>query len=127
MLPPTSIPSFMVNVSPSLKRNSRLSLPPPRIELTFAMLLIAFDGSAPLLESSPELETLKEIADEQARLRQNLEKVPATSEAYKRYVKKFDDQETQIEKYQADIKKLQATQHSQQKEFDDFLASFSAE
>jgi hypothetical protein len=35
--------------------------------------------------------------------------------------------ETQIEKYQADIKKLQATEHQQRKEFEDFLAGFSAE
>jgi hypothetical protein len=53
--------------------------------------------------------------------------MPATAAAYKRYLEKFDEQETQIEKYQADIKKLQGVEHSQKKEFDDFLASFSAE
>ena len=39
---------------------------------------------------------------------------------------KFDAQETQIvEKYQADVKKLQDVEHQQQKEFEDFLNAFS--
>jgi hypothetical protein len=53
--------------------------------------------------------------------------MPSTAKAYKRYLEKFDQQETQIEKYQADIKKLQAQEHTQQKAFDDFLVGFSAE
>ena len=53
--------------------------------------------------------------------------MPPTAAAYKRYLDKFDQQETQIEKYQADIKKLQDVEHKQQKEFEDFLANFSAE
>jgi len=70
---------------------------------------------------------LKVIVDDQVRLRANLREMPPTAEAYKRYLKKFDEQETQIETYQADIKKLQGTEHNQKKEFDDFLANFSAE
>ena len=70
---------------------------------------------------------LKVIVDDQVRLRANLKEMPATAQAYKRYLKKFDDQETQIEDYQAKIKKLQGTEFSQKKEFEDFLASFSAE
>jgi septal ring factor EnvC (AmiA/AmiB activator) len=70
---------------------------------------------------------LKVIVDDQVRLRANLKEMPATADAYKRYLKKFDDQETQIEDFQARIKKLQDTEHEQQKEFDDFLAGFSAE
>jgi hypothetical protein len=70
---------------------------------------------------------LKVITDDQARLRANLKEMPATAAAYKRYLEKFDQQETQIEKYQADIKKLQGTEYSQRKEFEDFLANFSAE
>jgi hypothetical protein len=70
---------------------------------------------------------LKVIVDDQVRLRANLKEMPPTAEAYKRYLKKFDDQETQIEKYQADIKKLQGVEFNQKKELDEFLASFSAE
>ena len=70
---------------------------------------------------------LKTITDDQARLRANLKEMPPTAAAYKRYLDKFDQQETQIEKYQADIKKLQDTAHQQQKEFEDFLNNLSAE
>jgi hypothetical protein len=70
---------------------------------------------------------LKDITDDQVRLRANLKEMPPTAAAYKRYLDKFDAQETQIEKYQADIKKLQDVEHQQQKEFEDFLNNFSAE
>jgi septal ring factor EnvC (AmiA/AmiB activator) len=70
---------------------------------------------------------LKVITDDQARLRANLKEMPSSAAAYKRYLEKFDQQETQIEQYQADIKKLQATEHNQKKEFEDYLANFSAE
>jgi hypothetical protein len=70
---------------------------------------------------------LSVITADQERLRKNLREMPATAKAYKRYLEKFDQQETDIEKYQADVKRLQATEHSQKKEFDDFLANFNAD
>ena len=70
---------------------------------------------------------LKTITDDQQRLREDLRAVPPTAAAYKRYLDKFDKQETQIEKYQADIKKLQETENQQRKAFEGFLANFSAE
>ena len=53
--------------------------------------------------------------------------VPPTAAAYKRYLDKFDAQETQIEQYQADVKKLQGVEFKQRKELEDYLANFSAE
>jgi hypothetical protein len=70
---------------------------------------------------------LKRIMDDQARLRANLERVPPTSEAYKRYLKKFDEQETQIEDLQGSIKKLESTEQQQRKAYEDFLAALSVE
>src|SRR5262249_9463151 len=70
---------------------------------------------------------LSTITQDQTRLRANLREMPSTAKAYKRYLEKFDQQESQIEKYQADIKKLQATEHEQRKELEDFLAGFTAE
>jgi hypothetical protein len=70
---------------------------------------------------------LKVITDDQARLRANLKEMPSTAAAYKRYLEKFDLQETQIEKYQADIKKLQGVEHNQKKEFEDFLNNLNVE
>ncbi len=70
---------------------------------------------------------LKILSDDQVRLRANLREVPANSEIGQRYLKKLNDQETVIEKYQADVKRLQTTEHKQTKEFEQFLADFSAE
>jgi septal ring factor EnvC (AmiA/AmiB activator) len=70
---------------------------------------------------------VKIITDDQTRLRANLHEMPATSAAYKRYLDKFDKQETQIEDYQKQIKTLQGTEEKQRKEFEDFLANFNAE
>ncbi len=70
---------------------------------------------------------LKDITDDQVRLRANLKEMPPTAAAYKRYLDKFDAQETQIEKLQEDIKKMQGTESQQRKSFEDFLNAFSAE
>ncbi|HWG46805.1 MAG TPA: DUF4139 domain-containing protein [Gemmataceae bacterium] len=70
---------------------------------------------------------LDTIRTDQPRLRANLKELPQTSDAFKRIVTKFNEQETQIEKYQADIKKLQEVEHKQKKTFDDYLAGFNAE
>ena len=70
---------------------------------------------------------LKDITDDQMRLRANLKEMPSTAEAYKRYLKKFDDQETLIEDFQKRIKSLQDTEFQQRKTFEDFLAKLDVE
>lgn len=70
---------------------------------------------------------LKEIVGEQERLRANLAAVPKESEAYKRYVKKFDDQETDIEKRRAKVKELEQTKQKLAKEQADLLKELKAE
>jgi hypothetical protein len=70
---------------------------------------------------------LKDITDDQVRLRANLREMPQTAEAYKRYLKKFDDQETQIETYRGKIKELQDVEFEHRKAFDDFLAKLDVE
>ncbi len=84
-----------------------------------------------LLETQREIaeldRQLNAITEDQKRLRANLKEMPATANAYKRYLEKFDQQETQIEKYQANIKKLRGQEHTQQKAFEDFLVAFSAD
>jgi hypothetical protein len=70
---------------------------------------------------------LKGITDDQVRLRSNFERLPPTSDAYKRYLKKFDTQETEIEKLQDDIKRLQTTEKGQLKEYEDYIAGLTVE
>ncbi|MFO0880159.1 MAG: DUF4139 domain-containing protein [Gemmataceae bacterium] len=78
-------------------------------------------------ESAEQRKQLSIIEKDQERLRANLREMPTTAAAYKRYLEKFDKQETEIERYQADIKKLDGVSHQQKKTFDDFVTNFSAE
>jgi hypothetical protein len=70
---------------------------------------------------------LQEVAQDQVRLRANLHEVPQSSPLHKRYLEKLEKQESEVEKYQAEIKRLQGQEHAQKKALDEFLASFSAE
>ncbi len=74
-----------------------------------------------------EEQALKVIEQDQARMRANMERVPPTSQAYKRYLKKFDDQETEIEKRRSQIAKLQEKAEGFQKEYEDYLAKLNVE
>jgi chromosome segregation ATPase len=74
-----------------------------------------------------ELAALKEIADDQERIRKNIERAPKESDTFKRYLKKFDDQETEIEKRQARIKELKAELGKLEKAFRDYAESVGAE
>lgn len=70
---------------------------------------------------------LKGIAEDQSRIRANLDRVPKDSDAYKRYLKKFDDQETEIEKRQAKAKELKAKLAADEKAYKDYLTKLKAE
>jgi hypothetical protein len=83
--------------------------------------------SATQREIAEQERQLKAIVDDQVRLRANLREMPPTAEAYKRYLKKFDDQETQIEDFQKKIKTLQGQEFQQRQTFEDFLAKLDVE
>jgi hypothetical protein len=68
---------------------------------------------------------LNNITQDQARLRQNLREMPATAAAYKRYLEKFDKQETQIEDLQAKQKDLQTQELKARQAVDSFLANLT--
>ena len=74
-----------------------------------------------------EEQALKVIEQDQSRMRANMERVPPTSEAYKRYLKKFDDQETEIEKRRAKIVELQQSAEQQRKAYETFLTNLTVE
>ena len=48
-------------------------------------------------------------------MRKNIERVPKESDAFKRYLMKFDAQETEIEKRQARLKQLRSELDAQEK------------
>jgi hypothetical protein len=70
---------------------------------------------------------LKVITDDQARLRLNLKEMPPTAAAYKRYLEKFDQQETQIEQLQAKRDALQQEEHKQRSGFEAYLMSLDVQ
>jgi hypothetical protein len=74
-----------------------------------------------------EQESLKEIAEDQDRIRKNIDKAPKESDAFKRYLKKFDEPETEIEKLQARIKELKGELAKHEKALRAFADSANAE
>jgi hypothetical protein len=70
---------------------------------------------------------LKEITDDQARIRQNLPVLPQTSDAFKNYVKKLADQEPDVERLQKSIKELTQRATREQQEIDNYLNTLNVE
>jgi hypothetical protein len=70
---------------------------------------------------------MKEITDEQTRLRTNLEKLPQDSEIYKRYLAKLGTQETALEKVQAEMMTKTELSRKQKKDYDSFVEKLNAE
>jgi hypothetical protein len=70
---------------------------------------------------------VKEINEEQARLRVNLEKLPTGSDLHKRYLGKLDKEESAIEKVQAQIVEKVALEKKQKKDYEDFIEKLNVE
>jgi hypothetical protein len=70
-----------------------------------------------------EQRLLADIERDQNRMRQNMAQVPPSSEAYKKYVKKFDEQEEQIDALRKKINGLNDKRDSCQRELDGYLGS----
>ncbi len=66
---------------------------------------------------------IKEISQEQGRIRENMAKLAQNSELYGRYVKKLDQQETEIEGLRKEIGTLKSTEEKQKRELNDYLLS----
>jgi hypothetical protein len=71
--------------------------------------------------------SLQQIEQDQGRLRANLKEMPPTAAAYKRYLEKFDQQETQVEQLQAKRQQLQDQEHRQRSAYEGFLMALNAE
>jgi hypothetical protein len=70
-----------------------------------------------------EQKLLADIERDQNRMRQNLAQVPPSSEAYKKYVKKFDEQEEQIDALRKKIASLDDKRDTAQQQLDRYLAA----
>jgi hypothetical protein len=90
-------------------------------------LALKAKADATMKQIGREEQALKVIEEDQARMRNNMARVPQTAEAYKRYLKKFDDQETEIESRRSRISKLQETFDEETRAYTDFVGSLNAE
>jgi hypothetical protein len=111
-----------------LKYHQSRANTPAAAKVALGRLLTAIQAQAETASKlAEEQAALKEIAEDQTRIRANIERVPKDSDAFKRYLKKFDDQETEIEKRQAEVKKLTKLKDQQAKEFGEMLRTMNAE
>ena len=69
---------------------------------------------------------IRAIGEEQARIRENMGKLDHGTDLYKRYVKKFSDQEDEVEKLRPQIKEVQERENQLRKSLDDFLLGLDA-
>ena len=75
-----------------------------------------------LVTSAQQLEAqIATIGQEQARIRENMQRLDRNTELYNRYVKKFTEQEDQIEKFRGDIRELQTQITARQKALEEYL------
>ena len=74
-----------------------------------------------IAERTRREQRINEISQEQARIRENMAKIIQSSELYSRYVKKLDEQETELEKLRQEIESLKSRESDQQKEVNNFL------
>jgi hypothetical protein len=70
---------------------------------------------------------LKDVTDDQGRLRANMKELPQSSPLFKKYLEKLEKQEGEIEEMQATIKKLQDMEHTQRQAFDNYLGGLDVE
>jgi hypothetical protein len=96
-----------------------------------AALLQALEKRQALVTLDTELQAvdqqLKALIEDQARLRANIERVPKDSAVYKRYLEKFDTQETQLEKLQMTIQEKREALRKGQNQFEKFILDLNAE
>lgn len=70
---------------------------------------------------------IQEITQEQSRIRDNMGRLAQNSELYNRYVRKLDQQETDVEKIRQEMETLKATGDTQQRELQSFLLQLDIE
>ena len=62
-----------------------------------------------------------EITTEHARIRENMQRLQQNSDLYNRYVKKLDQQETELEKLRKEIESLKSTEEEHRRELQNYV------
>jgi hypothetical protein len=79
------------------------------------------------MERERREERVREIGQEQSRIRENMARLSQNSELYNRYVKTFDRQETELEDLRREIESLKTTEALQKREMDEYLLGLEVE
>ena len=91
----------------------------------------AFDMNHKLRDAKSrqtELEgQLKALTTDQARMRDNLQIIPQSSDPYKKFLEKFVAQETEVESLQKQVRTAQSSVQQLQRDYDQFIANLNAE
>jgi hypothetical protein len=66
-------------------------------------------------------QSIRDIEEDQARIRQNMAQLDRQTDVYRNYVKKLNNQESQVEQLRARIAALSADETNQRKSLDEFL------
>jgi hypothetical protein len=78
-------------------------------------------------ERARQEQSVAAITQEQTRIRENMGKLAQNSELYTRYVKKLDQQETELENLRHKIESLKDTEARQQRELNEYLAGLEVD
>jgi chromosome segregation ATPase len=62
-----------------------------------------------------------EITAEHARIRENMQRLQQNSDLYTRYVKKLDQQETELENFRKEIERLKNTEEEHRRELQNYV------
>jgi hypothetical protein len=79
------------------------------------------------VEKNRREQRVTEITQEQTRIRENMARLSQSSDLYTRYVKKLDQQETELEGLRKEIEGLKETEARQQRELNDYLLNLEVE
>lgn len=71
--------------------------------------------------------TIAEISQEQTRIRENMGKLAQNSDLYARYIKKLDQQETELDDLRKKIEGLKDAEAGQERELNDYLGSLDVD
>src|SRR5690606_20060940 len=86
--------------------------------------VVAFQDELAQLAADRKLreDRLQEISQEQTRIRENMQRLSQNSELYQRYVKKFDEQETEFERLRSEATRLKEQEAARRREFNEYLS-----
>jgi len=96
----------------------------PKVKEALEKIVAMRNALSDLERRSGQLnQQINDITQEQSRIRENMKVLAQNSELYTRYLKKFDDQETQIEGLREQLRKLRAEEETQRKQLDDYVTN----